>query len=166
MKITNKIKDKVYDAICEQFRYLVSEQYGLLRALYDGEVNLERTFPLVCPESGAFVAWKKCEELRPALLPGIFDSRQVIVKLLIPQNARRVSSVGRKCRADRAVVLEIQELDGNPLYGVEVRSFRDVNFKYRVGETVTPTEPFDDDRLKDCASGIHFFITRQEAVNY
>lgn len=35
-----------------------------------------------------------------------------------------------------------------------------------VGETVTPTEPFDDDRLKDCASGIHFFITRQEAVNY
>lgn len=27
-------------------------------------------------------------------------------------------------------------------------------------------EDFDEDRRNECAAGIHFFITRQEAVDY
>ena len=41
----------------------------------------------------------------------------------------------------------------------------DANFNYKVGETVK-VDNFDDDRRNECAPGIHFFITRQEAVNY
>jgi hypothetical protein len=41
----------------------------------------------------------------------------------------------------------------------------DNNFIYKVGEIVE--EPnFDENRWEECAPGIHFFITRQEAVNY
>ena len=45
----------------------------------------------------------------------------------------------------------------------EGRSKHDYTFVYRVGETVEPREPFDPNRWNECASGIHFFITREEA---
>ena len=41
----------------------------------------------------------------------------------------------------------------------------DENFIYRIGETVE-VKNFDCDRSHECAPGIHFFITRQEAVDY
>ena len=76
----------------------------------------------------------------------------MICKLRIPAEAKRSNATGRKCRAEYAVVLE-----GNGF------SQHDPGFEYRVGETVRPREPFDDDRWNECASGIHFFLTRQEA---
>ena len=90
----------------------------------------------------------------------------VIVKLLIPEDAKRSSGTGRKCRADKAVVLEIQDLAGEALEGVVARSIFDSLFTYEVGKTVEPREPFDGCRWNECGSGIHFFINRQEAVNY
>jgi hypothetical protein len=36
---------------------------------------------------------------------------------------------------------------------------------YTVGETVTADE-WDEDRWNECSHGIHFFITRDEAVMY
>jgi len=41
----------------------------------------------------------------------------------------------------------------------------DNSFKYQVGEIVE-VENFDEDRWKECSSGIHFFITKQEAIDY
>lgn len=41
----------------------------------------------------------------------------------------------------------------------------DMSFTYRVGETVE-VEDFDHDRWNECTTGIHFFITRIEAVEY
>ena len=112
--------------------------------------------PLACPDTGAFVAWKKCES----------TNGTVIVKLLIPEDARRSSGTGRKCRADMAVVLEIQTIDGDVLEGDIVWSMYDSYFIYEVGKTVTPNKPFCEDRFDECSSGIHFFINRQEAVEY
>jgi hypothetical protein len=63
-------------------------------------------------------------------------------------------------------VLELQNEDGTIYDGDKMHSQHDENFTYRVGETVKPTEPFDDDRWDECSTGIHFFITRYEAVNY
>ena len=100
---------------------------------------------LQCPEEGAFVGWKKCRE-------------NVIVKLLIPDDAKRSSSTSRKCRASKVVVLEVFGAE----YGV---SQNDENTIYRVGETVTP-DAWDEDRWKECSNGIHFFITRAEAEQY
>ena len=42
----------------------------------------------------------------------------------------------------------------------------DTKFIYKEGETVKPTEAFCEDVTQECASGIHFFITREEAVAY
>ena len=37
--------------------------------------------------------------------------------------------------------------------------------QYKVGE-IAKVDDFDDDRRNECAPGIHFFITRQEAVDW
>ena len=79
----------------------------------------------------------------------------VICKIKIPAEARRSNSTGRECRAEYAVVLEGA---GNSKY--------DIEFKYKVGETVRPTLPFNDNRWEECVSGIHFFLTRAEAEDY
>ena len=79
-----------------------------------------------------------------------------ICKLRIPADAKRVGGlVGRKCRAEFAVVLEGEGVSKHDPY-----------FKYLVGETVRPKEAFNDSLVSECESGIHFFITRQEAEDY
>ena len=85
-----------------------------------------------------------------------------LVKLSIPADARRSNATGRKCRCDKATVLSITK------YGEEVESAisdHDADFVYRVGETVTP-DSFDEDRWDVCSHGIHFFITKEEALDY
>jgi hypothetical protein len=107
--------------------------------------------PMACPDNGSFTGWKK--------------ARGYIVKLLIPEDAKRSSSSGRKCRCDKAIVLEIQNPDGTKADVDVVTSNRDEEFLYRVGETVSVPD-FCDNRFLECAAGIHFFINRQEAVEY
>jgi uncharacterized protein YjbI with pentapeptide repeats len=75
-----------------------------------------------------------------------------IATLEIPTEAKRSNATGRKCRAEYAKVL-----DGN---GV---SKHDNSFIYKTGETVHPTAPFEEDRWIECASGIHFYLTLEEA---
>ena len=106
--------------------------------------------PLSCPEIGEYIGFKKA------------DGK--IVKLKIPADAKRSSSTGRKCRASKAVVVSITELDGAPA-GNEVRSNYDADFVYRIGETVEVNN-FDENRWNECAPGIHHFITRKEAEGY
>ena len=113
---------------------------------------LNKFYPICCPEAGNFVAWKKVR--------GNF-----IVKLEVTETAKRSSAFGRKCRCNEAKVLDIQNLDGTSADVTEVYSKHDANFAYRVGETVR-VDNFDEDRKNECAPGIHFFITRQEAVDY
>ena len=107
--------------------------------------------PMTCPDTGAFIGYKKASGY--------------ILKLEILQDARRSSSNSRKCRCDKAKVLEIQNLYGDIANVKEVKSDYDKNFIYRLGEIVE--EPnFCEDRWNECAEGIHFFINRQEAVEY
>lgn len=122
-----------------------------LRGTYVENAIIMLLSPLVCPEEGAFIGWKKCKD-------------NAIVKLLIPEDAKRSSAYGRKCRCSKAIVLEITGKNGKPLK--KAKSQYDNEFEYRVGETVQPTKPFDEDRWNECASGIHFFITKQEAIDY
>ena len=87
------------------------------------------------------------------------------MKLLICEDAKRSSAYGRKCRCSAAKVLAIENVDGTPSAMDSVASGRDAGFIYRIGETVSVTE-FDEDRWNECSTGIHFFVTRQEAVDY
>ena len=113
----------------------------------------ERTsfLAFVCPEEGDFIAWKRVGE--------------VIVKLRIPSEAKRSSATTRKCRCEFARVLELQNLDGTPYNGDKVVNKRYVETIYKVGEIVHP-DSWDDNRWNECSNGIHFFITRDEAVRY
>jgi hypothetical protein len=86
-----------------------------------------------------------------------------IVKLLIPKEAKRSHAFGRKCRAEYAEVVEITK--GTRKVKKAVSSY-DKEFAYKVGDAVKPKEPFSDDWQNECASGIHFFITKLEAENY
>lgn len=107
--------------------------------------------PMTCPEEGEFIGYKKaCGK---------------IVVLSIPATAKRSSATGRKCRCDMAEVLEIDEIGGTLSDVMEVCSDHDRNFIYRVGAIVS-VDNFDEDRFKECAPGIHFFINRKEAENY
>ena len=117
-------------------------------------VNLP-TMPLVCPEEGAFIGWKACKVGRG------FG----IAKLLIPEDAKRLSCTDRKCRCDKALVLEIQSLHDKQKLFTEARSMHDRSFKYKAGEMAI-SDGFDDNRWNECSEGIHFFITRQEALDY
>ena len=108
-------------------------------------------FRLQCPEVGAYTAYKKAHGL--------------IVELEIPADALRSSATSRKCRASKAKVISITDRDGNAAGVEEVKSDHDAAFVYRVGETVSVPD-FDTERWKECAAGIHHFITRAEAVQY
>ena len=106
--------------------------------------------PMTCPREGAFVGYKKCEGGR-------------IVQLEIPEDAERSSAYGKKCRCSKAGVLHIWTPDGGEAdYAV---SGFDPDFIYRRGE-IAEVEDFDDYRFNECSTGIHFFMTREEAAGY
>jgi hypothetical protein len=99
----------------------------------------------IVPQTGAFEAWKKCRG-------------NVIVRLQIPEDAKRSNSTGRKCRAEKALIVEV--INAN-----QGKSIRNPTVIYRVGETVV-CDKWEEDRWIECGGGIHFFITREEAEAY
>ena len=106
---------------------------------------------MACPTDGSFIGWKKASGY--------------IVKLQIPEDARRSSAGCEKCRCDKAYVVEIQNIDGSNADIGMICSDHDENFVYAVGATVEVSD-FDDDRWNECAPGIHFFIDRRAALEY
>ena len=91
---------------------------------------------------GDLVVWKKC-------------NANVIVKLRIPESARRSHAFGRKCRAEYADVIEV-------IGGDVGLSQHDDKTEYRAGQRVTSHE-WNETWTDECTGGIHFYITRAEA---
>lgn len=108
-------------------------------------------FHLQCPDKGSYIGYKKCKGNK-------------IVELLITDDAKRSSATSRKCRANKAKVLSITNIDASKNYG-HAASVYDYKFIYKVGEIVE-VDNFDEDRWNECSAGIHHFLTREEAVNY
>ena len=107
--------------------------------------------PLACPSEGSFTGWKKV-------------NNEYLVKLQIPEDARRLSATTRKCRCNKAMVLDITSLDGETHFDEVVNN----NYKktiYKVGEFVYP-DSFDENRWRECSHGIHFFVNKDDAINY
>ena len=105
---------------------------------------------LQCPEEGSFIGYKKAEGK--------------IVKLLITEDAKRSNATTRKCRCSKAKVLSITNIDNTKEYE-EAHSYFNYSFIYKVGEIVE-VKDFDENRWEECSTGIHVFLTRDEAVNY
>ena len=113
-------------------------------AVLSGAKGVEKQPPqtIILP-AGDIIGWKKC-------------TGNVMVKLLIPVEAKRSNAGGRKCRAEFARVLEV--------IGAKVGE-SERGGKYVAGEKVLP-DSWDDNWTAECSHGIHFFITREEAEAY
>jgi len=113
------------------------------------EANLKDVKNMPCfqivPESGSFVGWKKLQN-------------DVIAELLIPAKAARVSSTGRKCRAEFVKVIEL-------IGSSEAFDKHTGKTLYKVGKTIKP-DKWDADIRVECTHGIHFFLTKKEAEEY
>ena len=107
-------------------------------------------YSLACPEEGSFIGYKK--------------ANGCIVKLLILENSKRSSATTVKCRCDKAKVLEIKEIETGRKVK-RVSSNYDFDFIYEVGKVVT-VDDFDEDRWSECSTGIHFFMNKENALNY
>ena len=108
------------------------------------DADLAIAMTRILPE-GSLIGWKKCQD-------------NVIVKLRIPEEAKRSHAFGRKCRAEFVDVLEV--------IGAEVGiSKHDGVTKYAVGQRVTP-DSFSDNWMEECDPGIHFFLSKLEAEAY
>ena len=113
-----------------------------LRGAKDADLAIAMT--RILPD-GDLIGWKKCAD-------------GVIVKLRIPEAAKRSHAFGRKCRAEFADVVEV--------FGGDVGiSKHDGKTEYRAGARIVP-DRFDENWMEECSSGIHFFISRIEAENY
>ena len=94
---------------------------------------------------GGLIGWKKVEG--------------EILKVRIPEGAGRTASlVGRKCRAEYAEIISIADGRLSEVTG-------GAGLTYRVGETIH-ADRFDPDPREECAHGVHFFRTREEAEEY
>ena len=107
--------------------------------------------PTYLPE-GEFIGWKK--------LPN-----GIIAKLKILNDSKRSRSTGDKCRCDKCLVLEFQNVDGSIADLKTYVSYEYAECIYTVGEMVE-ADMWDKNRFNECSHGIHFFIDRQSAVNY
>ena len=107
-------------------------------------------YNMACPEEGSFIAYKK--------------ARNCLVKLLILEDSKRSSATTAKCRCDKAKVLDIEDIDTGEKIN-KMRSEFDGDFIYTVGEIVK-VDDFDEDRWNECSTGIHFFMNKENAINY
>ena len=109
-------------------------------------------YPLQCPETGTYTAYKKANNL--------------IVELEIPYDALRSSATSRKCRASKAKVISITDLAGRPAGDRVLSDYAySPKIEYIVGQTIEIPN-FDTNRWRECAPGIHHYITREEAVKH
>jgi hypothetical protein len=108
--------------------------------------TLEIAKQKICPE-GTITGWKKL-------------ANGILLRVEIPADARRVNALdSRKCRAEWVIPREI--------FGEgSLVSRHDPSFTYVLGEVCKPTNGFNDSVHEECAAGIHFFITREEAEAY
>ncbi len=121
--------------------------------------GMKTPVPMACPEHGAFIGYKIGFTLSfdyIAIIP-------CIIKLAIPEDAKRSSAYSNKCRCDKAKVLDITTLGGRKVNIAS--SYYDNSFVYEVNKEVSVPD-FDEDRWHECAPGIHFFMSEIEALKY
>lgn len=130
--------------------------FGLDTAIVDDKTLYYRP---QCPTNGSFIGYKGAWCYDPEL-----HIRPVLVTLAIPADAYRSSATTRKCRCDKAMVLDACDLsNGQPLPNtVPIHSVYDSNFVYTIGQTLQVAD-CNTNRWAECATGIHFFMEKEHA---
>ena len=105
----------------------------------------------IIPEEGSFIAWKKL-------------ANNCLAKIEIPAKSLRTCNfLNRKCRAKYVKTLKIWDSEGKEID--EMQGMRSKDTIYKIGR-LTYADGFDKDLTIDCSKGIHFFITKQEALDW
>ena len=151
-KENNTLKDTLEEAAKQRASLYGAnlDRASLVGASLVGATNIPFV-PFACPSDGAFIGWKKVDNC--------------LVKLEIPEDARRCSCTSQKCRCDKAKVLGITNLDTNESVSEIENTSYSPAVTYVVGEMVYP-DSFDENRWAECSHGIHFFINKQNAIDY
>lgn len=111
----------------------------------------------LCGAKGSLIEYRKGKILTEDIIGYKKCKNDTIVKLLIPRGATVFSINGNKCRTNKAKVLEIEGTNrATSIYN---------GMSYYVGDRFTIYN-FNCEYNAECASGIHFFMTKEEAVNY
>ena len=112
--------------------------------------------PMACPSHGAFIGWYGVGYTAPITVTHGKRTSWVL-KLEIPEDARRCSAEGEICRCDKAKLVELQDLAGNVLEDQEVTiSYNMQEYTLKVGE-ITEAPIYEEDCLKE-GPGIPFYI--------
>ena len=82
----------------------------------------------------------------------------IIVTLTIPAGAIVYSINGNKCRTNKCKVVAIEGAN-------EATSHYDSCFTYKVGKEIV-IDNFNTEYNKECGTGIHFFMTKEEASDF
>lgn len=94
----------------------------------------------------------------------------IIIKPLIlyPTDYFFINKHIGKLRTNKAIVKNIYSLSNNilNLSNTIYYSLYDNNYTYAIGDEKIPRNFFDDNVYTQCASGIHFFLTKHEAEKY
>jgi hypothetical protein len=117
------------------------------------KINLPESTNMKCPRYDKIIANHN-------------NSKYLLATLEIPAGVKRSSAIGNKCRCEYAKVLSIVDCDGVAYdYGYSAECTSDKKILYIVGEYVY-ADSFDENRFNECAPGIHFFMTSEEAWDY
>ena len=81
-----------------------------------------------------------------------------IITLEMPIGSKVFSINNKKRRTNKCKVIDMQG-------ETELSSWYDTDFKYHVGDEIEITD-FDENYNVECGSGIHFFLTRDEAEKF
>ena len=148
------INGKTLEEILENHKHWLMEDVEGYEKMYANLVGAKDVpyIPLRCPSDGAFIGWKRLKD--------------VLIKLEIPADAKRSSATTSKCRCEKAKVLGFYNALGTEELDItELVNDRYEKCRYVKGEMVYP-DYFDDNRWDGCSHEIHFFINKQDAINY
>ena len=93
-----------------------------------------------------------------------FESLHYIVELIIPKGAIVFSINNGKCRTNKVEVVAIKNMDNGNACKSAFSSYN-TTFTYFEGQKIE-IDNFDCRYNIECASGIHFFRTKEEAEKY
>jgi len=106
---------------------------------------------------GELIGWKKVHDFK--------QDSTVIIKLKILEDSKRSRATTNKYRCNKALVLEIQNLDGSKSELTKVVNTKYKTCTYQVGK-IARADKWDENRFNECSHGIHFFLDRERAVEY
>lgn len=165
-KLYDNSRAQLYnDTIGELYDKSIAELYHNSRAklstfsyvrVCNNEVEIE------IPENFFGVVYKPIFTLdRDIIVYKKLDDDRIATLMLFKGQEFQAQSLS-KCRTNKALVLKITNIKETEHFSKGYSIWSDT-FEYKVGETV---EAEYDTEFNECASGIHFFMTKEEAINY